>query len=79
MTEKYVPPHARSELVAGLSGVIRSDKNVVTVGYCMDALHRLARHGGEEAVAARNSVLDGDRCLLPKESLCRTRSRLDQR
>ena len=67
-----VPPPALSELVAGLSGVIRSDKNVATVGYCMDALHRLARHGGEVAVAARGAVLDGGSCLLPKESLCRT-------
>ena len=71
------------------------------VGFCMDALHRLSRHGTRaaslesidtvrgsrwltgwswrfvraghpEVLEACGRVLDDARCLLPKESLCRT-------
>jgi hypothetical protein len=58
-------------ILEGLSGVILGDRNLVSVGFAMDALHRLASHDSR-AREVRESVMDPSSCLLPYESLCRT-------
>lgn len=44
----------------------------VSVGFAMDALHRLSRHGYPAAVEACRVALDPASALVPSESLCRT-------
>lgn len=59
-------------LVDGLVGAISTDQNIISVGFAMDALHRLTRHGYAEAVQACTAVMDPQTALCPAESLCRT-------
>ena len=63
-----------SRLVSGLSHVITTDQNIVSVGFAMDALHRLTlRTVLPEALAIQAAeALDPASCLRPEESLCRT-------
>ena len=48
----------------------------VSVGFAMDALHRLSRHGHPLVAQAVRDVMDEATCLLPKESLLRTQDGL---
>jgi hypothetical protein len=48
----------------------------VSVGFAMDALHRLSRHGHPLVTQAVLDVMDEATCLLPKESLLRTQDGL---
>ena len=63
-----------SRLVSGLSHVITTEQNIVSVGFAMDALHRLTlRTVLPEALAIQAAeALDPASCLRPEESLCRT-------
>jgi hypothetical protein len=68
-----VPEAAVPELLSALSHIILTDKNVTTVGFCMDALHRLSKHGDASVLRTCAKLLDDSSCILPRESLCRTR------
>ena len=59
-------------LVDGLVDTISNDQNIISVGFAMDALHRLSRHGYAEAVQAVQAAMDPKKALCPLESLCRT-------
>ena len=59
-------------LIYGLVETISTDKGIVSVGFAMDALHRLTRHGYADAVQACATVMDMDTAFCPVESLCRT-------
>jgi hypothetical protein len=58
-------------LLDGLRTVIHSDPGIVSVGFAIDALHRLAATEPSARRAAME-LLDPTRCLLPAESVCRT-------
>ena len=73
-----VPETVVPELVAELSHVILTDKNVTTVGLLMDALHRPSKHhSNAEVLRACATLLDESSCILPRESICRTRVSVD--
>ena len=59
-------------LVNGLVDTISNDQNIISVGFAMDALHRLSRHGYAEAVHAAQAALDPQGAVCPLESFCRT-------
>lgn len=59
-------------LVDGLVDTISTDQNIISVGFAMDALHRLTRHGYAEALQACAAAMDPKRALCPAESFCRT-------
>eukprot|EP01052_Picozoa_sp_SAG31_P032389 SAG31_NODE_3547_length_4135_cov_4.829534_4_plen_119_part_00 len=61
-----------SLLVDGLAKTIATDKGIVSVGFAMDALHRLTRHGYTKALEVCAKVMDNKKTFIPKESLCRT-------
>ena len=65
-----VPAAAVPELTQVLSHIILTDKNVTTVGYMMDALRRLSKHGNAE-VARTRSALQQHRHTTVGKSLCR--------
>ena len=67
-----VPAATVLELIRTLSHTIRTDKNVTTVGFMMDALHRLSKHGNADVASACSVLLDSNSSILPYESLCRT-------
>ena len=71
-----LPVSTRSQdlalLVNGLVDTISNDQNIISVGFAMDALHRLSRHGYAEAVQACVAVMDPKEAFCPAESLCRT-------
>jgi hypothetical protein len=76
VTTHELPVSTRSKdlalLVGGLVQSISNDQNIISVGFAMDALHRLSRHGYAEAVQACAAVMDPKAALCPAESLCRT-------
>eukprot|EP01052_Picozoa_sp_SAG31_P046805 SAG31_NODE_9099_length_1334_cov_1.732794_2_plen_84_part_00 len=67
-----VPAASVSQLTEVLSHTILIDENVTTVGFMMDALHRLSAHSSDEVVRVRNVLLDSNCSILPYESLCKT-------
>ena len=76
VTTHELPVSTRSKdlalLVGGLVQTISNDQNIISVGFAMDALHRLSRHGYAEAVQACAAAMDPKAALCPAESLCRT-------
>ena len=76
VTTHLLPESTRAEtlplLVDGLASTISTDKGIVSVGFAMDALHRLTRHGYPQALEACAMAMDDEQALCPKESLCRT-------
>lgn len=77
VTTHEIPASTRNEvlevLVHGLAQTITTDQNIISVGFAMDALHRLTRHGYEEAIEACRVIMAPDTALCPAESLCRTK------